>query len=561
MKVLKTRRKNVFTLEIGTFIAREFLNSCKECNYTTGSEELRSIVPERCNFGYNVIVYVGKAFFLYCQDAKKIVSELRQKNITISRREVYYLAMKFIIYLAFSHKMIQKKIRKYLNMQGSYILHLDGTCEGESPHLISVLDGISTIVLDNIKIKTENAEDLIVFLKRIKKAYGNPAAVVVDMAKGIDLAIREVFPGIPIYICHYHFLKALGGNLFGKENDTIRKRLKNYGIGGVLRRRARSLKKIIESQSSLADEFTTGIKNENIMNCSLEYVPVITVYTLLMWTLDGKNDGDGFGFPFDQVYLSFYQRLKIFYTILHKLYEIKLRDDWKDNRIYDRLRRAIVKVINDSVLEKAADKMEEKVAIFNDLRKAMRITIPESKRGLNDNGELLSNKTIEEGVRKFRNRIIKNKKYMNDKDYEKMIQQIDENWDKLFSDPIIVQTEGGKKVIYPQRTNNIMEQFFRDLARIHRKRTGFNSMEKTLKTIQPDTPLVKNLEKKEYMDILLAGYNTLEERFAQIETKMIREEIERLKKESDILLPKIKKIIQTSDLPETLVKIFKQKAA
>ena len=86
-------------------------------------------------------------------------------------------------------------------------------------------------------------------------------------------------------------------------------------------------------------------------------------------------------------------------------------------------------------------------------------------------------------------------------------------------------------------------------------------MEKTLKTIQPDTPLVKNLEKKEYMDILLDGCNTLEERFSQIEAKMVREEIERLKRESDILSPKIKKIIQASDLPETLVEIFKQKAA
>jgi hypothetical protein len=34
-------------------------------------------------------------------------------------------------------------------LRGGYILHLDGTCEGDSPHLMSALDSISDIVIDN----------------------------------------------------------------------------------------------------------------------------------------------------------------------------------------------------------------------------------------------------------------------------------------------------------------------------------------------------------------------------------------------------------------------------
>ena len=49
------------------------------------------------------------------------------------------------------------------------ILHLDGTCEGGSPHLISAIDGITEIVLENIKLPSENAADLIPFLEEIKK--------------------------------------------------------------------------------------------------------------------------------------------------------------------------------------------------------------------------------------------------------------------------------------------------------------------------------------------------------------------------------------------------------
>ncbi|HDN58759.1 MAG TPA: hypothetical protein ENF20_02245 [Candidatus Marinimicrobia bacterium] len=55
--------------------------------------------------------------------------------------------------------------------------------------------------------------------------------------------------------------------------------------------------------------------------------------------------------------------------------------------------------------------------------------------------------------------------------------------------------------IQPQRTNNILERFFRDLKRKVRKRTGTMSLNKTLKTILSDTPHVKNLDKEEYLKI------------------------------------------------------------
>ena len=63
-------------------------------------------------------------------------------------------------------------------LRGGYILQLDGTCEGESPHLMSVLDGLSEIVLDNVKIPSENSEQIIPFLSRIKETYGLPQALV-----------------------------------------------------------------------------------------------------------------------------------------------------------------------------------------------------------------------------------------------------------------------------------------------------------------------------------------------------------------------------------------------
>ena len=108
-----------------------------------------------------------------------------------------------------------------MKLNGGYVLHLDGTCEGGSPHLISAIDGITEIVLENVKVPSENAADLIPFLEKIKKAYGMPVAVVSDMAKAILAAVKKVFKKVPHLLCHYHFLRDLGKDLFGEENDAM----------------------------------------------------------------------------------------------------------------------------------------------------------------------------------------------------------------------------------------------------------------------------------------------------------------------------------------------------
>lgn len=41
-----------------------------------------------------------------------------------------------------------------------------------------------------------------------------------------------------------------------------------------------------------------------------------------------------------------------------------------------------------------------------------------------------------------------------------MVKQIDKYWEKLFADPLQVNTPNGPVVMQPQRTNNILEHFF-----------------------------------------------------------------------------------------------------
>jgi hypothetical protein len=576
--VKKTRKKTAATMDIGMFSAYETILTCNNDKCASYhqyfSQKLLELIPYRCKFGYDVLVFVGKKLFLQCRNIQEIKSQLKESNIAISESEIEYLAKKFILYLAIAHKESREKLKKFMNQKGGYILHLDSTCEGDSPHLMVALDGISEIVLESIKLPSEKAEKIIPLLKRIKKIYGVPLALVHDMGKGILAAIKEVFPGVPDYICHFHFLRDIGKDLFGKENDIIRNHLKKYGILGLLRKRARKLKKDIEKNPKLADFFLGSRSRSMNLNLNLnnkemskpmvevDLMTPVMLYTLVIWALEGKKQAKGYGFPFDRPHLSFYQRLQAIHSFLNFLRtQLKFKtinqentNAGKENKDYKKVLNDLDDIIYDSLLRETAEKMQDKIAIFDQLRDAMRIASPDGNYGLNDNGDQNIG-TIERRVKSFYNKISKNKDLIKDDGYKKMIAQIEQYWGKLFADPIVIDTQTGKLSIQPQRTNNILEGLFRDFKRRFRKKSGLNTLSRNLKSILAETPQIKNLENKEYLNIILNGKERLEERFAEIDGKIVREELLK-QKDTERIPPKIKKIIENSKSIEDLIEIF-----
>lgn len=543
-------------MEIGQFHAHETILHCEYCKLIYSSNELRILVPEGCNFGFDVMVYVGKAAFLDCRNDEEIIRELRAKNISVSNSEIAYLEKKFIVYLALAHCRSSQSIKESMEARGGYILHLDGTCEGDSPHLMSGLDEISGIVLHNVKIPSESADRIIPFLKRIKQDYGTPLAIVCDMAKGILNAIEEVFPRILNFVCHFHFLRDIGKDLLGKENDIIRNRLRKHKISSKLRKRVRALNKIIDDNPDLIDAFGAGVENKYMPDSTFELMPVVTAYSLILWALEGKNQGGGYGFPFDRPYVNFVRRLRLVYTELEKLRDIRLRGQWRDNIPFFRLYCDLKKVFSDTILQKAMTEIVSRIEVFDKLRDAMRITVDDQNRGLNDDGEGANIETIKKGVESFRDWLLHDDRYWQNNNYQKMVEQIDKYWKKLFADPITVDTPDGKITIQPQRTDNILERFFRDFKRSYRRKSGTNSMSKKLSTMLTQTPLVKNLENEEYLKIILNGKASLEELFSEINTKFVQEELRRSKEDSEIIPAKIRGIIKNSDLPQIVTTLF-----
>jgi len=561
LKVQKTRPRTVNTLHVGRFRARETVLICKPCAHTYRSEELCALVPPGANFGYDVMVYAGKALFLRYRNEEEVVAELAHRNVQISPREVSLLGMKFITYLAMAHQRRAADIMADMQTRGGYICHLDATCEGGNPLLMSSIDSLSDIVLGNVKLPAEDEAHIVPFLKRLKKAYGIPLALVHDMGKGILSAVAKVFSAVPDFICHFHFLRDIGKDFLGTEYDIIRKRLSTHGIGAKLRYRAKQLKADIDRNPELIHALQTGIRDASLPTDARQFIPIVNTYTLIQWILQAKSEGRGYGFPFDHPHLALAKRIRQVNADIEQIKDIRLRGDWKDNSPYFKLHVDLKKIMRDRTLWKTVEAIEEKIIVFEKLREAMRIASKSGGNGLNDEGKKGNIRTIEKRVKKFRAWMTGRKDYPQDPAAQKMIAQIDTYWKKLFADPLTVQTPSGSILIQPQRTNNILEQFFRSLKRAHRRRTGNASSRRMLTTILAETPLVKNLENPAYMNILLNGKASLEAVFAETDIDTFREAFREAQDAPEKIPAKLKPLIAMPDFPKKLVNMLQRAAA
>jgi len=558
LNICKTYSRKVVTLHIGTFFARETISNCPACHDIYHAEQLAGLVAPGSNFGYDILVYVGKALFLRHRNDHEVVAELAEKNVRISPRQIAYLGKKFITSLAIAHRQGAARIKQAMQLKGGYVFHLDGTCEGQSPLLMSGLDSVSEIVLGNVKLPSEKADTIIPFLKDIKAKFGAPRALVHDMGKGILNAVARVFPNTPDFICHFHFLRDIGKDLLGQDYDTIRQRLRKLGITTKLTYVAKKLKHAIDNDPAAIDTFHGGVCNNRLPESSLQLTPVINVYSLILWALEGKHQGQGYGFPFDRPHLTFAKRLSEIYSRMEQFKDIRLRRNGIDNKPYFKLIGTLRKLMDDKVLWKTIQALEPKIDVFEKLRDAMRIAPTDGTRGLNHDGMETPIESIEQNVKAFRRWLTATDAYTTGRGYQKMVEQIDKYWEKLFADPITVDGPTGKIQIQPQRTNNVMEQYFREFKRGNRRKTGNHSSAVMLQHMLAQTPLVRNLKNPEYMKLLLDGKTTLEEVFADIEITQLRQEMKDAQQNPEKIPTKIRGLIQDPRYPEKLANLLKK---
>lgn len=112
------------------------------------------------------------------------------------------------------------------------------------------------------------------------------------MSKGILAAIEKIFPGVPVFICHYHWLRDIGKDLLQDDDKLLGSILRDFEVKPTLSRFSREFRTLIkdypillESLIDLKECFKKPLSEEMIAHLIIE------------WIQDYKNELHGYGFP------------------------------------------------------------------------------------------------------------------------------------------------------------------------------------------------------------------------------------------------------------------------
>jgi hypothetical protein len=544
LNVQKTKRRNGIFLDFGKIWFREKHRFCNSCKSAFDSEQLNALVPEYANFGFDIIEFIGRELFINNHTESKIVTLLKERNVKISPSEVSFLGKKFILYLAQAHKDKEPQIKSLIHARGGYFIHLDSTCDGDSPHLFCAVEELLKLVLISRKIPSESCESIIPILQELKRVYGDPAGIVCDMSKGIISALEEVFPGTRVFICHFHWLRDIGKDLLKDDDSLLGSILRGFKVKPTLSKFSREYRALIRKYPTLSKCLDVEVDDFFKQRLPEE----IVAHLIIEWIQDYTNELDGYGFPFDRANISLVDRMT---KASEYLQQLKVQ-----NRHLIKLKEYLGEVLSCQDFQECVQGLKRRAQYFERLREIMRIAPPDGVDGLNDDGKDADMSVMKKELNDFVAREDIKKASETDGFVRKMLKQIEKYKDRLFTEGVEVTNANGDKVrIYAERTNNLIERTFRDEKRGHRKRTGCKSMSQIIKTMLAETPYVKNLVNAEYLAIILNGKQTLAERFAEIDSHKVRDELKKHHEKMEKLNPKVKKMIKMENILQIIVGI------
>ncbi len=531
-RILKTVTRTVHTLELGSFIAYEKILQPIYGDPPLHSKALRRLVPPRCRYGYDLIVFCGLEFYLYGRQVKEIKGHIKQRSgVNIPASTVQVLAYKFLKYLGRLHHSSIAAIRHQMSLAGGYILHLDSTCEEKDPLLLSCIDGISEQVLYSKKIRSENKFDIQIILEAVKELFGLPLAVVTDMGRAFVNSLPVVFPGIVHLICHYHFLRDLGRDFLDADYESLRQALSKSQIKATLRTLAKRIEKKLGGVEKIAAVFDQSNYQPYFIQAKKK--ELLQWYTLqLIYEIQfGAVDHDGYGFPFDRTHLDYYQKLETAITQVREILRNAAhlsRPEKKDLLKLEAVLNTVMPGSHDDHIRNTVKSLRERINIFDRFRQIMRLACKSNKQGLNDNGSLANYnefQQIEKELIAYTTRLEKKVNLIRFKkrhpqltdDMIKMIKQIHKYWDMLFMSPIIVRVGRTEYEIIAQRTNNLMERSFRKIKRRCRRRHGRKKLQKDMASLPAEIALVENLQNQRYVATVMGTIDKLPQKFAELD--------------------------------------------
>ena len=126
LRVIKTSRRRLVTLEYGEITAREIQRVCPTCRVVMRSRRLGQIVPPGQRYGYDIVVWVGLRRWVDRLQRVEIRDHLEScYGIRLSTGTVSNLADRFLAHLGALHREAAPALKR--EMSQGYPLHIDAT--------------------------------------------------------------------------------------------------------------------------------------------------------------------------------------------------------------------------------------------------------------------------------------------------------------------------------------------------------------------------------------------------------------------------------------------------
>lgn len=530
MHIQKTFLHEGRTIAHGTFDVHETIWVCAaRCRYPSGklvtrraNSVLQSIMPNSIT-GYDLMVSVGLKRYLHYRQREEIRAELLEKHgIEISSGEVSLLAWRFLDYLSRLHYARADQLKAALENDGGWPMHVDATGENGRGTLLVVMAGWRKWVLGSWKIATERSELILPCLQDIVRRFGIPCAAMRDLGRAvtpaIDALVLELNIDIPILACHQHFLTDIGKDLLETTHSELRGLFRRIKVLPKLRGLVRDLGRQIGEQ---IDEARKAVQAWQSMVETNYRLPegrkgLAIVRVIAQWTLDYKDDSTGLDFPFDRPYLDLYNRCKIALRAIEAFLYVP-PDDRQVVGAIKRLHRILFSVSNEVPFLQVVRRLRRRAALFDELRDKLRLAsnLPENESEDDLNA---MQKDFKKWITSIEKRRPKRGPSEDTRDaIDTILKHVDTHGNNLWGHIILLPEYAGSGIRLVVRTNELLENLFKEVKHSERRRSGRKNLTQDLEHLPASALLTYNLKDADYVSIVCGSLDKLAEAFAQLD--------------------------------------------
>jgi hypothetical protein len=515
--VVKTRRRWVVSLRFGPIRCREVLRQADQASGILPSG-LEVLVGKGLRYAFDLIAHVGVAYYLHGQTLTDIQQELRQRTpaLVVPQSSLYELCGYFLHLFGQLHRRSAERLRSLCQRDGQSVWLLDCTQERDSPAFFGILETHHGILLGCWKVATENQVDLAPCLREAARDFGPPGRLLHDLSATMSTICAAELADVPEGVCHFHFARDVGEDLFRKPHQELTERLQALKLQVRLREQRKDqtdyLRRQVERGEAalLLPRLLCGEPVQPCWNATLGREVLLAVH---FWILDHAQDGRRQGYPFDPHLLYLHRRLLRAGCALSRLCASAPALGRLPAALLN-LNERLREYREDAVIGAAAAHYEKAHALFAQLRQALRL----GEAGKTPMSESYPLRQEEQGeVQRDLRRLCqiwreqKEQSAAQEKQlYEVVLSHVERYEGKLFYEGTAKLNEEG------DRTTNELERFWRKEKRRCRRRRGNSELKKQMTVLPADALLVGNLEVAEYVAVVLGSLEELPQRLAEV---------------------------------------------